>query len=647
MTKELIQGPGITLTPDPLLPQVKTEVNRAVVAFLADLSDDSGASRIGVGGGIRLDAKLAAMDVAIAGAGGGSGTPGAPAYLHTRYSNDGGLTFTASGGTVPGAYMGTYSDNTAAASTSVGAYTWVRVLGNTGPTGATGATGAAGATGPAGAQGIQGVAGANGQTSYFHTAYASSADGSSGFNFSSGAYIGTYVDFSPTSSGTYTVYTWRQFQGAQGPSGAQGIPGNNGANGQTQYLHLKWSNNGGTSFTASGGETPGPYLGTLVDFNSADSTTPGDYTWKLVEGAQGPQGVAGSAGATGAAAYLHVKWSNDGGATFTASGGETPGAYIGTCTDSNPSDPTVVGAYNWALIKGAQGDQGIQGPAGSNGLPSYTHVKWSNDNGATFTSSGGEDPGAYIGVYTDSTPTDSTSVSAYTWALVKGADGAPGAAGATGAAGASVYTATVYIQQVATPTAPSGGTMNFSTGTLTPPSGWTFGRPAFNPQAAIWSAQFTFTTSTPGATVTAGTYTTPIKVDNGAAASSVGGWYHLAIATSISPASAGCAVTLLSDGRIQKTIGVTNTIIGNWYLPTTTGIGASYGAVATLTGAALTGGSAATGSKVDLTSGAGWGINQSGGVGEKIASLDVKIVNNATGLIEGTGTINLRATADA
>lgn len=141
-----------------------------------------------------------------------------------------------------------------------------------------------GAQGPQGPQGSPGPAGADGATPYFHVAYASSADGSLGFNQISGPYIGTYVDFSPADSTNPAAYTWRQFVGAQGPQGTQGIPGVDGATGLTSYLHLKYSDDGGASFTASAGETPGKWIGQYVDFTEADSTNPAAYTWTLVKG---------------------------------------------------------------------------------------------------------------------------------------------------------------------------------------------------------------------------------------------------------------------------------------------------------------------------------------------------------------------------
>lgn len=150
--------------------------------------------------------------------------------------------------------------------------------------------GSQGATGPTGPQGTAGTPGTPGTSSYFHVAYADSADGSVNFNQVSGSYIGTYVDSNPTDSALPSAYQWVLIKGAQGPTGNQGIPGTNGADGTTSYLHIKYSNDGGTTFTASGGETVGDYLGQYVDNTLLDSTNPADYTWALIKGADGSNG---------------------------------------------------------------------------------------------------------------------------------------------------------------------------------------------------------------------------------------------------------------------------------------------------------------------------------------------------------------------
>ena len=137
-----------------------------------------------------------------------------------------------------------------------------------------------------GPEGIPGPAGADGKTSYFHVRYSENSDGNP-MTTTPNTYIGTYVDFTQADSTDPSDYTWSRFEGAQGPQGTQGIPGTNGTNGKTSYLHIKYSNDGGASFTANNGETPGKYIGQYVDFVQADSTNPSDYTWSLTQGEDG------------------------------------------------------------------------------------------------------------------------------------------------------------------------------------------------------------------------------------------------------------------------------------------------------------------------------------------------------------------------
>lgn len=143
-----------------------------------------------------------------------------------------------------------------------------------------------GLTGPQGEQGTPGPAGVDGKTSYLHIRYSENSDGNP-MTTTPNTYIGTYVDFTQADSTDPSDYTWSRFEGAQGPQGTQGIPGTNGTNGQTSYLHIKYSNDGGASFTANSGETPGKYIGQYVDFVQNDSTDPSDYTWSLTQGADG------------------------------------------------------------------------------------------------------------------------------------------------------------------------------------------------------------------------------------------------------------------------------------------------------------------------------------------------------------------------
>lgn len=57
-----------------------------------------------------------------------------------------------------------------------------------------------------------------------------------------------------------------------------------GENGQTSYLHIKYSNDGGLTFTANNGKDPGAYMGTYVDFNTENSNDVSNYKWNRIKG---------------------------------------------------------------------------------------------------------------------------------------------------------------------------------------------------------------------------------------------------------------------------------------------------------------------------------------------------------------------------
>lgn len=218
---------------------------------------------------------------------GTNGENGRTSYLHIAYANsaDGTQDFSVSDGAGK-SYIGQYTDFTAADSTDPKKYTWTKIKGEQGP------QGLQGLQGPKGEQGIPGTPGkdgTDGKTSYFHIKYSavSNPTSSSQMSETPNTYIGTYVDFTAADSTNPADYTWYRFQGLQGPQGTQGIPGTNGTNGKTSYLHIKYSNDGGASFTANSGETPGKYIGQYVDFVQNDSTNPSDYTWSLTQGADG------------------------------------------------------------------------------------------------------------------------------------------------------------------------------------------------------------------------------------------------------------------------------------------------------------------------------------------------------------------------
>lgn len=152
-----------------------------------------------------------------------------------------------------------------------------------------GQNGLDGLQGADGKDGIPGKDGKDGKTSYFHIKYSDNPDGNP-MTETPSTYIGTYVDFEQADSDDPTKYAWARLEGIQGPKGEQGIPGYNGVDGKTYYLHIKYSNDGGLSFTGNNGEDAGEYIGQYTDTNANDSNTPSDYKWAKIKGDKGEQG---------------------------------------------------------------------------------------------------------------------------------------------------------------------------------------------------------------------------------------------------------------------------------------------------------------------------------------------------------------------
>ncbi len=248
----------------------------------------------------------------------------------------------------------------------------------------------------------------------------------------------------------------RGLQGLQGPQGEQGVPGKdgtNGTNGKTSYFHIKYSSVASPTLSSQMTETPSEYIGTYVDFTEDDSTDPSKYKWARFEGLQGEKGdkgIPGTDGTNGKTSYLHIKYSNDGGKTFTTNNGEVVGDYIGVCTDFNPDDPTTVSTYKWSKTKGEQGATGSPGKDGTNGKDGKdgTNVtvvsqtkKYQNSSqgdtvpsGGTWTDSPNPVKGMYLWCLITTSYSDGTT-NVYPVVSYVGTDGAKGDKGETGATG--------------------------------------------------------------------------------------------------------------------------------------------------------------------------------------------------------------------
>lgn len=155
-------------------------------------------------------------------------------------------------------------------------------------------SGADGANGVDGKDGERGPAGKDGVSTYFHRAYATSADGRQGFSTSYGSgktYLGTYVDNVKVDSTDPSKYQWSLIKGADGEDG---VPGRNGTDGKTYYLHIAYatSADGKQGFSTTDGSGK-KYIGQCVDLAVKDPTDPVKYTWTLFKGADGANGVDG------------------------------------------------------------------------------------------------------------------------------------------------------------------------------------------------------------------------------------------------------------------------------------------------------------------------------------------------------------------
>ena len=326
----------------------------------------------------------------------------------------------------------------------------------------------------------------DGRTQYTHLAWCNfglkvNQDGSNAYNaFTKDpeegrilSHIGIYQDFNFAGSDRPEDYHWSQWRGLDG---ANGIPGKPGSDGRTPYIHFAYADSvdGYTGFTTAEVYAPAQdidseptkvkvdvskklYMGTYTDYTEEDSTDPARYHWQKVRGADGANGLPGKPGADGRTPYVHFAYADsaDGRTSFTVYGDPNK-RYMGTYTDFEKADSTDPTKYKWSLIKGAdgangapgpQGVQGLQGPKGDQGIPGqrgadgrtqYTHIAYADNaygNGFSQTATGK----AYIGIYQDFNPTDSTTPSSYRWTKWKGDDGANGIPGPKGTDGKTPY----------------------------------------------------------------------------------------------------------------------------------------------------------------------------------------------------------------
>lgn len=112
---------------------------------------------------------------------------------------------------------------------------------------------------------------------------------------------------------------------------------------------------------------------------------------------------------------------------------------------------------------------------GKDGRTSYTHFKYSNDGGLSFTGNNGEEPGSYLGQYTDFEEMDSSNPTRYTWALIQGEAGNSGVDAA-----ASSYFECRYAKNGSTVEPPT------LDATAMEPTGWSLQMPSVGKLEYLW-----------------------------------------------------------------------------------------------------------------------------------------------------------------
>lgn len=184
--------------------------------------------------------------------------------------------------------------------------------------------------------------------------------------------------------------------GKNGKDGTNGTDGSNGEDGKTSYLHIKYSNDGGVTFTGNNGEDPGAWIGTYVDYNINDSDDPSDYKWTKIKGEPGITGDPGPAGKDGVDGLpgigIEVRYCL--GTTTIYGGTSTPGTTrqptgwnlaVPTPTEETPyiwfiqarvnytSNADKVGTIegSWSTPTKLSGTNGLNGKNGSKGQIIY------------------------------------------------------------------------------------------------------------------------------------------------------------------------------------------------------------------------------------------------------------------------------------
>lgn len=249
-----------------------------------------------------------------------------------------------------------------------------------------------GETGP---QGLQGKPGADGQPRYTWLKYADTPTSGMSDLPDGKDYIGlAYNKTTPSESSNYSDYTWSKIVGEQGPQGVQGeqgVPGPAGEDGSTLYTWIKYADNasgGGMSDNPSGKK----YIGLAYNKTvPTESSVASDYTWSLIQGADGRDGADGAKGDPGIGVkavveqyYLSTSSTAQSGGSWSANQPEwSEGKYIWTRSQVTWTDNTIT-TTTPILAKAINGANETANEA-VNKVEKINYYFWTDSSGAHVT----------------------------------------------------------------------------------------------------------------------------------------------------------------------------------------------------------------------------------------------------------------------
>ena len=327
------------------------------------------------------------------------------------------------------------------------------------------------------------IKGDKGDTAYVHIAYATSSDGSTGFNtswFSGATYIGIKSDNTKEDPTSASSYEWSLIKGADGKNGKDGHSPVVAAtksgdtttitvDGKEQAvikdgISVRTSSNSityqvGTSPTTAPTGTwsatvptvpEGQYLWskTVVVYTDGASTTTYSVARQGVTGPKGDKGDSITITSSSTTYATSTSSTQPADSEFTSTSIPTlaAGDYLWTKVVTNFSDGKSVKSYSVSRI----GADGKTGATGANGKTTHWAYATSADGKTGFSTimfSGA----TYVGTYDDTNQADSTDYTKYKWTKLKGDTGAKGADG-KGIKSTSV----TYQASSSQTTAPSG-----------------------------------------------------------------------------------------------------------------------------------------------------------------------------------------------